>query len=107
MIPPPRVFSFSLTVAATLENGCVRRSNPTKPASKSAENASTIASGFSPSSAICRRCDSDDRWHRNPFSSRHCLAHIWQYQRRRPRPFCFWRLASWKKGEGGGGERVE
>lgn len=31
--------------------------------------------------AICRRCDSEVQWHLNPFSSRHCFWHIWQYHR--------------------------
>ena len=35
--------------------------------------------------AIWRRCDSEVQWHLNPFSSRHCFWHIWQYHR------SFWR----------------
>lgn len=33
------------------------------------------------------------QWHLNPFSSRHCFWHIWQYQRSFWRPFALIRLA--------------
>lgn len=50
-------------------------------------------SGACPNTSIWRLCDSLVWWHLNPFSSRHCLLHIWQYQRSFCRPFAFWRLA--------------
>ena len=37
-------------------------------------------------------CASDMQWHLNPFSSRHCLLHISQYQRSFCRPFDLMRL---------------
>lgn len=43
-------------------------------------------SGASPNTIICRLCESELRWHLKPFSSRHCLPHIWQYHRSFCRP---------------------
>ena len=73
--------------------GCARRMCSSQASSNRRENSSTTRAGASPKRAICLACDSELRWHLKPFSSRHCLEHIWQYQRRRWRPFCFWRLA--------------
>ncbi len=49
-------------------------------------------SGASPNTIICRLCESESRWHLKPFSSRHCLPHIWQYQRSFCRPLDLMRL---------------
>ena len=49
--------------------------------------------GFSAYTRICRKWLSDMVWHLNPFSSRHCFSHIWQYHRRRCRPLLLALLA--------------
>lgn len=56
------------------------------------ENPSTTRSGASPNTIICRLCESELRWHLKPFSSRHCLPHIWQYHRSFCSPFDLMRL---------------
>jgi hypothetical protein len=59
----------------------------------SSEKPSTTRSGAWPNTCICRWCDSDMQWHLNPFSSRHCFWHIWQYHRSFCSPFALIRFA--------------
>ena len=52
-----------------------------------------LCSGIWPNTSIWRLCDSLVWWHLKPFSSRHCLLHIWQYQRSFCRPLALMRFA--------------
>jgi hypothetical protein len=56
-----------------------RERSSRKHSSNSSLNSFITESGFSAKTSICRWCDSDMAWHLNPFSSRHCFWHIWQY----------------------------
>ena len=49
--------------------------------SNSLEKESKNLPELSEKSSSCLWCDSELVWHLNPFSSRHCFSHIWQYQR--------------------------
>lgn len=73
------MYSFQTTVAATRVVRCERFKCSMNCSSNSSENPSINRSGLSPNTCICRWWPSDKQWHLNPFSSRHCFWHIWQY----------------------------